>query len=91
MVSRRDVVVDESVPRTWPANSALLAVGVGREVVGADLTHCDRGDEAGSAGFAALWHAAVVPGDGALAERLVDVSHALRRAAGLVETRPDIG
>jgi len=85
------IVVDESVPRTWPANSALLAVGVSHEAVGADLTHAIAAMRQVQREFAALWHAAVVAGDGALAERLVDVSHALRRAAVLVETRPDIG
>jgi hypothetical protein len=41
--------------------------------------------------FDELWHAAVVAGDGAFAEQLVDVSHALRRAAGLLEKKSAIG
>jgi hypothetical protein len=41
--------------------------------------------------FDALWYAAVVAGDGARAEQLVYVSHALRRAAGLLVTKPGIG
>ena len=86
------IVVDQSVRRSWrAANSARPAVGTGHEVVGADLTHAIAAMRQVQREFAELWHAAVVAGDGALAEQLVDVSHALRRAAGLVETRPDIG
>ena len=85
------IVVDESVPRTWPANSALLAVGVSHEAVGTDLTHAIAAMRQVQREFAELWRAAVVAGDLALAERLVNASHALRRAASLVETRPDIG
>ena len=85
-------VVDTSVRRSWrAANSARPAVGIGHEVLRADLTHAIAAMRQVQREFDELWLAAVVAGDGAFAEQLVDVSHALRRAAGLLEKKSAIG
>jgi hypothetical protein len=84
-------LVDESARRFPRAgNSARPAVG-GHEVLRADLTHATAAMRQVQQEFDELWYAAVVAGDGALAEQLVEVSHALRRAAGLLETKSAIG
>jgi len=85
-------LVDESVQRFRRAgNGARPAVGGGHDVLRADLTHAIAAMRQVQREFNDLWHAAVVAGDGTLAEQLVDVSHALRRAAGLLEKKSAIG
>ena len=85
-------VVAESVQRSWRAdNSPRSAFGGGHDVLRADLTHAIAAMRQVQREFNDLWHAAVVAGDGAFAEQLVDVSHALRRAAGLLEKKSAIG
>jgi hypothetical protein len=85
-------LVDESARRLRRAgNGARPAVGGGHEVLRADLTHAIGAMRQVQREFDELWHAAVVAGDGALAEQLADVSHALGRAAGLLETKSAIG
>jgi hypothetical protein len=85
-------LVDESARHFRRAgNRARPAVGGDHEVLRADLTHAIAAMRQVQQDFDELWHAAVVAGDGAFAERLVDVSHALRRAAGLLEKKSAIG
>ena len=81
-----------SVKRSWRAdNGPRSAVGGGHEVLRADLSHAIAAMRQVQREFDELWHVAVVAGDGAFAEQLVDVSHALRRAAGLLEKKSAIG
>ena len=85
-------LVDESARRLRGAgNGAQPAVGGGHEDLRADLTHAIAAMRQVQQEFDDLWHAAVVTGDGAFAEQLVDVSHALRRAAVLLEKKSAIG
>jgi hypothetical protein len=85
-------VVDESARRFRQAgNRARPVVGGGHEVLRADLTHAIAAIKRVQREFDEMWHAAVVADDGAFAEQLVDVSHALRRAAGLLEKKSAIG
>jgi hypothetical protein len=85
-------LVDESARRFRPAgNRARPAVGGGHDVPGADLSHAIAAMRQVQREFDELWYAAVVAGDGAFAEQLVDASHALGRAAGLFEKKTAIG
>jgi hypothetical protein len=85
-------LVDESTRRLRrTGNRARPAVGGGHEVLRADLTPAIAAMRQVQQEFDDLWHAAVVAGDGAFAEQLVDVSHALRRAASLLEKKSAIG
>jgi hypothetical protein len=84
-------LVDGSPPRTRRANRARPAVLGGHELLRADLTHAIAAMRQVQQEFDELWYAAVVSGNGAFAEQLVDVSHALRRAAGLLEKKSAIG
>jgi hypothetical protein len=84
-------LLDES-PRSSPrANRARPAVGGAHELLRSDLTHAMAAMRQAQREFDELWHAAVVAGDSAFAEQLVDVSHTLRRAAGLLEKKSAIG
>jgi hypothetical protein len=84
-------LVDESAPRFRAGNRARPAVGGGHEGLRADLAHAVAAMRQVQQEFDELWHAAGVADDGALAEQLVDVSHALRRAAALLEKGSAIG
>ena len=85
-------LVDVSARRSRRAgNRARPADGGGHELVRADLSHAIAAMRQVEREFDELWHAAVVAGEGAFAERLVDVSHALRRAAALLEKGSAIG
>jgi hypothetical protein len=84
-------LVDESPRRFRRANRARPADGGGDELLRTDLTHAIAAVRQAQREFDELWHAAVVAGDGEFAEQLVDVSHALRRAAGLLEKKSAIG
>jgi hypothetical protein len=85
-------LVDESARRSERAGSrARPTVGGGHELVRADLSHAIAAMRQVQREFDELWHAAVVAGDGAFADQLVDVSHALRRAAGLLDKQSAIG
>ncbi len=85
------ILVDEPARRFLAGNRARPAVDGGHEGLSADLAHAIAAMRQVQQEFDELWHAAVVADDGALAEQLVDVSHALRRAAGLVEKKSAIG
>jgi hypothetical protein len=86
------ILVDEPARRfRLTVNRARPAVGGDHEVLRADLTHAIAAMRQVQREFDELWHAAVVAGDGAFAEQLVDVSHAVRRAAGLLEKKSAIG
>jgi hypothetical protein len=84
-------LVDEPARRFWAGTPAPPAVGGGHEGLRADLAHAIAAMRQVQQEFDELWHAAVVADDSALAEQLVDVSHTLRRAAGLVEKKSAIG
>jgi hypothetical protein len=89
--STTSILVDVSDRRSRPAgNGGQPAVGL-HDGLEADLSHVTASLTRVEQEFDELWHAAVVAGERAFAEQLVDVSHALRRAARLLENNPGIG
>jgi hypothetical protein len=90
--STASILVDQSVLRSWrAANSARPALGGRHDVPRADLSRAIASVRRVEKELDELWHAALVAGDAASAELLVDVSHALRRAARRLEKNPAIG
>jgi hypothetical protein len=85
-------LVDESNRHSWPAgNGAEPAVGGRPDDPRADRSRAIASLRRVEQEFDELWRGAVVAGERAFAEQLVDVSHALRRAARLLEKKPGIG
>jgi len=84
-------LTDESTRRSWPACDGPLAGGVGPDNVATDRSQATSSLRRVEQEFDDLWRAAVVAGERAFAEQLVDVSHALRQAVRLLEDKPAIG
>ena len=85
-------VVDGSNHHSWSAgNGAQPAAGGGHVDPNPGRSRATASIRRVEQEFDELWHAAVVAGERAFAEQLVDVSHALRRAARLLEKKPGIG
>jgi hypothetical protein len=85
-------LVDQSNRHSWPAGHGAPAAGGGRpDDPTADRSRATASLRRVEKEFDELWRAAVVAGERAWAEQLVDVSHALRRAAALMGNTPGIG
>ena len=89
--SPTSTLVDESGRRSRSVNGEQPAIGGGHDGPTSDLSRATASISRVEQEFDELWHAAVVAGDLAFAEQLVDVSRALRRAAALLENRSGIG